>query len=300
MFPSDSRAVQQINGTVKTSPGYFALELATKIKAEMTVTNHTALYRFTFPDDPVEQNAPLSPLILADLTDLPLSRINGSVQVFEDTGRIIGSGTFQPSFGIGTYDLHFCADFSGANIRDTGVFINDRASNQPKNLSVTYDGVNVSPDILPAGGWTWFHAPSSNNQIIARVGVSFISTDKACSNGETEIPKFDFDGVLAAAQDAWAETLGAIQVIPGNGVNSSFQTNFWSAVYRAGISPQDYTGENPLWVSSEPYYDSYYCIWDSFRSIHSLITILDPVSQICMMRSLVDIYRHEGWLSTLR
>jgi hypothetical protein len=24
------------------------------------------------------------------------------------------------------------------------------------------------------------------------------------------------------------------------------------------ISPQDYTGENPLWNSTEPYYDSYY------------------------------------------
>lgn len=62
----------------------------------------------------------------------------------------------------------------------------------------------------------------------------------------------------------------------------------------------DYTGENPLWESTEPYYDSYYCIWDSFRSIHSLITIVDPVSQIRMMRSLVDIYRHEGWLPDCR
>jgi putative alpha-1,2-mannosidase len=59
-------------------------------------------------------------------------------------------------------------------------------------------------------------------------------------------------------------------------------------------------GENPLWESSEPYYDSYYCIWDSFRSIHSLITIVDPVSQTQMMRSLVDIYRHEGWLPDCR
>ena len=268
----------------------------------MTTTNHTALYRFTFPETPVESNATLSPLILADLSDLPNSRINGSISVDASTGRIIGNGTFSPSFGIGTYTLHFCADFSGAAVRDTGVFMNDRAGTSPKNLSVVQDGVNNSPDILPAGAWTRFHAPrnSSSNQILARVGVSFISAAQACSNAETEIPDFDFAAVHAAAQQAWTDALGVIEVTPGAGVNASLQTVFWSGVYRASISPQDYTGENPLWESTEPYYDSYYCIWDSFRSIHSLITIVDPVSQIRMMRSLVDIYRHEGWLPDCR
>ncbi|KAK6396596.1 hypothetical protein LTR65_008494 [Meristemomyces frigidus] len=301
VFPKATRATPRINGTVEAHPGYFAVELATNIKAEMTVTHHTALYRFTFPETPAEANATLSPLILADLSDLPDSRINGSISVDHSTGRISGSGTFSPSFGIGSYTLHFCADFQGAAIRDTGVFMNDRAGSEPKNLSVMQDGVNNSPEILPAGAWTRFHAPNSNDKsILARVGVSFISVAQACHNAETEIPTFDFDAVHTAAQDAWTDTLSAIEVTPGPGVEASLQTVFWSGVYRASISPQDYTGENPLWQSSEPYYDSYYCIWDSFRSIHSLITIVDPVSQIRMMRSLIDIYRHEGWLPDCR
>lgn len=273
--------------------------MQTNIRTEMTVTNHTAIYRFTFPDTPTTENTTLSPLILADLIDLPRSRINGSVSVDDSNGRIAGSGTFSPSFGIGSYIVHFCADFSGADVRDTGVFQNNRAGTEPKNLSTTNDGVNNSPEILPGGGWTRFHAPKKDNQILARVGVSFISVDQACKNGEDEIPDFDFNGVHMAAQQAWQDTLGAIDVKPG-GVNDSLQTVFWSGVYRAGISPQDYTGENPLWESSEPYYDSYYCIWDSFRSIHSLITLLDPHSQIRMIRSLIDIYRHEGWLPDCR
>jgi putative alpha-1,2-mannosidase len=88
------------------------------IRADMTTTNHTALYRFTFP---AAGNASSSPLILVDTIDLPLSRINATTSVDGDTGRITGSGTFVPSFGLGTYDLHFCADFAGASIRDTGV-----------------------------------------------------------------------------------------------------------------------------------------------------------------------------------
>ena len=95
MFPEVDREIDIYNSTVDARPGYFSVKMVSSIKAEMTVTNHTALYRFTFPETPVEKNAPLSPLILADLNDLPLSRINGSVCVNNDTGRIFGSGTFR-------------------------------------------------------------------------------------------------------------------------------------------------------------------------------------------------------------
>ena len=293
-FTKTDRASRRINGTVEAHPGYFAVSLNTSIHTEMTVTNHTALYRLTFPADstsPCEKETalPYSPLLLFDLTDLPESRINGSIGVDASTGRISGSGTFAPSFGLGNYDLHFCADFSGATIRDTGVFMNNRAGSQPKNISITPNG-NSPP--VPAGAWTQFLAPA-NNQILARVGVSFISVAQACSNAESEIPDFDFDKVLKSAEDVWREKLGVIEV-DAKGVSDELQTVFWSGAYRAMISPQDYTGENPLWKSTEPYYDSYYCIWDSFRSIHPLLTLLDPNSQTLMVRSLIDTYRHEG------
>ena len=59
-------------------------------------------------------------------------------------------------------------------------------------------------------------------------------------------------------------------------------------------------GENPLWNSTEPYFDSYYCIWDSFRSTHPLLTLTDPHAQSLMVRSLLDVYRHEGKLPDCR
>jgi putative alpha-1,2-mannosidase len=62
------------------------------------------------------------------------------------------------------------------------------------------------------------------------------------------------------------------------------------------ISPQNYTGENPKWDSGIPYFDSFYCIWDSFRVQHPLLTILDPKAQVQMVNSLLDMYEHEGWL----
>lgn len=231
------------------------MSLNTSIHTEMTVTNHTALYRITFPGSSPANltnsstaSLPNSPLILVDLTDLANSRSNGSVSVDPSTGRITGNGTFYASFGIGTYDLHFCADFQGASIRDTGVFQNNRPGREPKSLK-TYATGATSP--VPAGAWVQFQPPAVDNQIVVRVGLSYISVDKACQNAEAEIRTFDFDGIKSAAEDAWGTKLSSVS-LDDSGVNSTFLTTFWSGLYRSLLSPQDVTGENPLWESSEP------------------------------------------------
>ncbi|KAJ5606607.1 secreted glycosidase [Penicillium lagena] len=275
-------------------PGYFSILLENGIKAEMTTTNRSALYRFTFDGTSSES---LSPVILVDLMDLPQSRQNGTALVDPSTGRLTGNGTFSPSFGIGSYDMHFCADFKGADVRNSGVWVQNRANVSQKSVSLTPDGTNT-PATLSAGTFVQFNSPKDNT-ILARVGVSFMSVDQACANAEKEQPNFDFEGTLSAAEAAWREKLN-VMTVDAEGVSSELQTVFWSGAYRAMISPQDYTGENPLWQSTEPYYDSYYCIWDSFRSIHPLLTLLDPISQSRMMRSLVDTYRHEGYLPDCR
>jgi putative alpha-1,2-mannosidase len=256
----------------------------------MTVTSHTALYRFTFPKTPVTPNTTLAPTILLDLFDLQNSRQIGSVAIDSFTGRLTGEGVFGPSFGVGTYKSYFCADFEGADIRDSGVFKNGHVGSE-QNLTVgTQDD---------GGAWVRFYNMTENNQIQVRVGMSFISSAQACSNAENEIPNYDFKSVLTAAQEAWKAKLNVITIEDG-GASEVLLKAFWSGVYRSMISPQDYTGENPLWTSTEPYYDSYYCIWDSFRSIHPLLTLLDPKSQTLMVRSLIDIYRHEGKLPDCR
>lgn len=230
--------------------GYFAITLNTTLKAEMTATNHTALYRFSFPSEArqnlsaTKEGHPVaySPLILADLTDLSDSRTKGSISVDPTTGRITGNGTFKPSFGIGRYELHFCADFSGAAIRDTGVWRNTRAGSEPKSLETFEDGNNEKPP-LPAGAYVQFQPPAEDGEILARVGLSFISTQQACANAEREVPGFDFEGVRADAEEAWREKLGHVTVDSTN-VDTSLQRLFWSGLYRTFISPQDYTGES--------------------------------------------------------
>lgn len=284
------RATKWVKESPKARPGYFSIDLKSGIHAEMTTTNHSALYRFKFED-------PSNPVILVDLMDLPQSRTNGTAAVDPSTGRLTGNGTFSPSFGIGSYDAHFCVDFKGAKVRDTGVWSQNRASTEKKSVSIQPSGT-ISASTNSAGTFTRFHHLHGDS-ILARVGVSFIGVDQACHNAEREQPDFDFEGTLSAAEDAWRHKLNVISV-DADGVSKDLQTVFWSGAYRTMISPQDYTGENPLWESDEPYYDSFYCIWDSFRSIHPLLTLMDPLSQSRMVRSLIETYRHEGWLPDCR
>ncbi|KAI9691260.1 MAG: hypothetical protein M1820_009818 [Bogoriella megaspora] len=301
VWSKDNRTSNYTNITLEARPNYFALTLNTSIRAEMTVSNRSALYRFTFPENPsASGNSSLkySPIILADLTDLPNSRINGSAFSDPRSGRLSGTGAFSPSFGDGSYFLHFCADFKGADVRRTGIFNDTKPTIGRNSFRVRTNGSDELPDVLSAGSWVQFHAPEKN-EILVRVGVSFKSIRQACSNAEKEIPDFDFEGTRKSGEDAWREKLSVISV-DAEGVSDELQTVFWSGTYRSMFSPQDYTGENYLWDSSEPYYDSYYCIWDSFRSIHPLITLLDPQSQTLMIRSLIDTYKHLGKLPDCR
>lgn len=248
------RMTDRVNGSAYATPGYFRINLTNSVQAEMTATERTALYRFTFPGTPTVEvedvDVPYSPLVVVDLADLANSRSGGAIQIFPDLVRVAGNGTYGPSFGLGSYNAFFCADFRGASLRKSGTFLSNTATEEPKWLG---SGVYIPPG--SAGAWLQFEKPESDS-IFARVGLSFISVDQACANAENEIADFGFESVHKAAQRQWAEKLSVIEV-DATGVSDELQTTFWSGLYRSLLSPQNYTGENQLWNSSEPYYDSY-------------------------------------------
>lgn len=291
-FPKKARALHGFfdPNTTKSSPGYFGITLNNSVEAEMTTTQHTALFRFTIKDNPGANRS--YPLIIQDLSDLSDSRQdNATITVDPKTGRITGKAVFRPSFGVGTYQSYFCTDFHKAGVRDHGIFVNSRATSAVKTLTISR-GINGFP--LPGGAWVQFN--STKTPIMVRTGVSFISTEKACANAEAEIPDYNFDSVSHKAAEAWRSKLSAVTVSTGGKVSTDLVTNFYSGIYRTLINPQNYTGENPLWDNGAPYFDSFYCLWDSFRSQIPFLTILDPAAVAQMIRSLIGIYEYEGWL----
>ncbi|KAF7543799.1 hypothetical protein G7046_g9929 [Stylonectria norvegica] len=302
-YSVENRKTPRVNGTVNARPGYFGVRLENDVLAEMTVTMHTALYRFTVPhwdflDKLLEalgdtERMALNPLILLDLSDLSGTQIEGRITVSNESKRMVGEGRFNPSFGDGTFNAYFCADFKGAELKNSGVFVGDTATEGEETLVRS-----ACRQAGSAGGWFQFEEPK-DEPILARVGLSFKSHEQACRNAEHEIPDWDFDRVLKDAEDAWSNKLSAVE-IDRTGVSKELQTTFWSGLYRSFLLPENYTGENPLWESEEPYFDSFYCIWDSFRAQHPLLTIVDPKAQAEMVRSLIDVYRHLGHLPDCR
>ncbi|KAI0175255.1 family 92 glycosyl hydrolase [Pestalotiopsis sp. NC0098] len=296
-----TRGVERINGSVSAAPGYFTIELNNSVRAEMTATKHAALYRFSLPSAAEvldgKNMVPTKPLVLVELSDLAGSRSGGYLKVDPETGRITGNGTFLASFGRGNFAAHFCADFRGAAIRKTGTFMDMNVNDTLQVLGG--GGANGIPMFsTSAGGWVHFDG-LTKDRLMARVGVSFLSIEQACKNAEDEIPFFEFDKTVKDAEKAWADKLAVVEV-DHFGVSDDLLKTFWSGLYRALLSPQDYTGENPLWNSTEPYFDSFYCIWDSFRAQHPLLTIIDPKEQTRMIRALLDIYKNEGYLPDCR
>ncbi|KAI0122452.1 glycoside hydrolase family 92 protein [Daldinia grandis] len=293
-FPKKTRAShgQFDQSSVVARPGYFEVTLNSGVKAAMTASKHAALFQFTFPTSDGNSS---HPLILQDLTDLSDSRQdNGTVSVDENTGRITGSARFQASFSQGKYVPYFCTDFSGPKIFDNGIFVNSRATTDAKNLTISRS-INGYP--LPGGAFVRFE--STDTPVLARVGLSFISSEQACSNAEAEIPDYDFDGLEQVAADAWRQKLSPITITPGE-VDENQIKNFYSGIYRTMVNPQNYTGENPEFETGEPYFDSFYCLWDSFRSQIPFLTLIDPDAVAEMIRSLIDTYRYEGWLPDCR
>ncbi|KAM3424172.1 hypothetical protein BST61_g11285 [Cercospora zeina] len=283
-FPKKDRAEPYVNTSLKASPGYFSLDLQSGVRGEMTAAFHTALFQFTFPE-----NESGSPVIFLDLSDLSDSRQDNATISVDGSGRIKGSGRFQASFGQDKYVAYFCADFKGGAVRDTGIVVNSRGSTSVKNLQISR-GINGYP--LPGGAFVRF---SDKSPVIARVGYSFISSEQACQLAESEIPNFDFQATQKAAVDAWTEKVAVISV-ETDGVDNDSLKNFYSGVYRTFINPQNYTGVQPVVDTSTIYFDSFYCIWDHFRSQFPFLVLIDPLAMEQIIQGLLTLYDVQGWL----
>lgn len=105
-------------------------------------------------------------------------------------------------------------------------------------------------------------------EVTSRVGVSFISTEQACENANTQIPAgTTLETLKSAAKDAWNTQVLSKVTTTDTSSTANLQL-LYSSLYHMHLIPTNKTGENPLWTSSEPYYDDIFTLWDlvSYRS----------------------------------
>ena len=139
------------------------------------------------------------------------------------------------------------------------------------------------------------------SEVTVKVGISYVSMENARKNLEMEVGTLTFDEVLTKAQSEWTEALGRIRV---EGGSEAERTIFYTALYHALLHPNiisDVNGEYPAMESGAvgvADYNRYtvFSLWDTYRNVHQLLTLVYPDEQTDMIRSMVGMSKEWGWL----
>ena len=139
-------------------------------------------------------------------------------------------------------------------------------------------------------------------EVEVKIGISYTSIENARKNLEAEVARRSFDEVRTEAYNTWNETLGKIRV---EGGSDDDRTIFYTGLYHALLHPNilsDVNGEYPAMESGATGlaedYNRYtvFSLWDTYRNVHQLLTLVYPDVQTDMIRSMVAMSKEWGWL----
>jgi len=275
--------------------GYYSVVLKDyAILAELTASRQAGVQQYTF-------NKAGKAHILLDLNHCKGAPLGGKVEV-KSPDTIQGWAVYQVypivAYGVskklddgtGMDKVYFVARFSRP-FDGYGTWVRDEIQAD----SATAEGKNI-------GAYADYDA-KAGDKVVVRVGVSMISIDQARKNLDSQIGDKGFDDIRQAAVKAWNNVLGRIEVEGGD----KDKTRFYTALYHSMMQPSDYTEGNSFFsaadgqgavfgVDSHHFYTDDWCIWDTFRTTHPLLTLIDPRAATDSAWSLVHLYKTGGWL----
>ena len=281
-------------------PGYYS-NILTKydIKTEATASMRTGLTRFTFPKG--QGN------ILLNLGEGLTNETGATVRMVSDTeiegSKLLGTFCYNPQ---AVFPIYFVMKLSKAP-KQAGYWKKQRemkgveaewdAYSGKYKLYTKYDREMSGDDI-----GVWFKYDTEEDEVIeVKMGVSFVSIENARLNMNTEQPDFNFDKVRAAAGKMWNDDLSRVMV---EGGTNDDKTIFYTAMYHLLIHPniiQDVNGEYPMMESLKVGHTTgnrytVFSLWDTYRNVSTLMTLLYPEKQLDIIRTMIDMYKESGWL----
>lgn len=282
-------------------PGYYRTTLDKyQVQAEVTATLRSALASFTFDKGGKSH-------ILVNLGQ-GLTNESGATVRFLNDSTIVGSklmGTFcynpqavfNQYFAIRISRRAPQAGYWKMQPAMHGVEAEWDKDNGKYKLYPTYRREMSGNDV---GVWFSFDT-KPGEKIYVQTGVSFVSEQNALLNLNTEQPTLDFAATRAKAEEAWEKALSVIEV---EGGTPEERTVFYTSLYHLQIHPnilQDVNGEYPQMGSlkvAKTSHDRYtvYSLWDTYRNVHPLLSLLYPRKQLAMVQTMLDMYKESGWL----
>ena len=279
-------------------PGYYALTLANGIGVEITVAERAGIARFTFPE-----GSPSRLLLNAggsansdavDKKPNDPARANDGYTIHIDGDRAVSGQARAGAFcGSPTrYTIYFAAEFQQPMVHNT-MWHDD-----------TIDTTAHEENARHAGALLDF---GSEHEVTMKVGLSFVSVDKARANLNTEISGWDFDAVHASAQSTWSQLLNRVEI---QGGSPDQRTIFYTGLYHMLLSPNLFSDDNGDYIGFDGKVHRVACgagscqraqyanfsDWDIYRDVIQLHALLDPTRASDEAQSLVNDAEQSGWL----
>jgi len=275
------RATRFSHGDEVSHPHYYAVRLPDEhLLTEMTASSHAAIFRIT-----PEQDGPVHIVVEPNSDEK-----EGHIQVEPEHKTIYGYNPVHRIYqGWGEP-----AGFSGHLL-----------------LTYTDEPVEWGQDSICA--WLTFRG-KAGRPIILKAASSFTGREGAELNYRTEAQRVNFNQMKQNLIQVWIRHLHAIDV---EDPDTARVNQFYGALYRASFMPHemsDADGAYPRFAApsksprgetsfSPPQrsrrgaiYYSDFTMWDTFRAVHPLYTLLYPDVSADMMQSLVTKYEQGGWL----
>lgn len=249
-----------------TRPGYYSVPLTRfGIRAEMTATSRVGLHRYTFPAS--DSSAIVFDLENGGCWDKATQTLTEAVDSVTIRGYRYSTGWAK------NQKVFFYAQFS-------------KPFDKFENMGA-YSRID-------------FHT-TEGEQIMVKVALSPVSMDGAEANMKAEMPEWDFEGTVKAAEKAWNEELSKIKIDTDD---AEARTVFYTAMYHSMIQPsvfndvnRDYRGANDQIYRNGNFVNyTTFSLWDTYRAAMPLMTIIHPEKVNDIANTMINIYEQQGKL----
>lgn len=257
-------------------PGYYSVFLDTYgVKAELTATERAAMHRYTFPESKESG-------FILDM-DYNIQQQTNQVMEVEAVNDTVLCGYKRSTYWAWQQDLYFYAVFS-----------------KPFTHTLYTDTIEEGGQQIPVCKMLLRFDTAEDEQVMVRFSISSVDGEGARQNLLAELPDWDFDKVRADARKTWNDCLSKIEVKTEDPDQLAI---FYTAMYHAFLSPNLFTDVDGRYLGmdlkvhttdkEDPVYTTF-SIWDTFRALHPLLTIIDPHTNESYIRSLLKKQREGG------
>jgi predicted alpha-1,2-mannosidase len=269
-------------------PGWYMVDLEDgAIAVELTATTRTGrhLYRFA---EAGRHDVVLD--LAANIYDYDGKNVWTTVRVQNDT---LVTGTRITTGWARTRTVHFAIAFS----RPVASYGHKRLDPTPyRGFWRRFDQEHDFPEMAGRELRARFGFDlEAGVELQVKVGLSAVSTAGAVANLEAEAPGWDFAATREAARAAWNAELGRVRV---RSMDRDRQAVFYTALYHALLGPTVYQDADGRYLGldgnvheAEGFTNhTTFSLWDTYRALHPLLTVLQPDRNADMVNSMLAHY----------